>query len=76
MKLKLIYTLIVLSGLCVTSCRNETDMEDNPVSTKNKTIELNSMKIDSTSSATIEDETKDPPKTGQHWRQNNNKNNF
>ncbi len=72
MKLKLMGTLAVLTGLCLTSCRNETDMEDNSISTEKKTIELNNLKIDSVL-AFIENETKDPPKTEQQWRQNNNK---
>lgn len=72
MKLKLICALVVVIGLCATSCRGIDEMDDNTISIENKTIDVKNIKVESTVSATIiESETKDPPKTEQQWKTEN-----
>ena len=72
MKLKIICTLTVLIGLCMTSCRNSEEVEDISHLGNNKNvstrIEENIFKKDSTVVSLNDDDTKDPPKTGQQWK--------
>lgn len=69
MKFKIICTLSVLIGLCTTSCRNGDEMDDKPISIESKTINIDNMKVDSVTTATIiENEANDPPKSEQQWR--------
>ena len=73
MKLKIICTLAVLTGLCITSCRNSDEMEETPFSVDNKDaltriIKENTYKRDSTAVSFDDNVTKDPPKTGQQWK--------
>ena len=74
MKLKTICTLAVLTGLCMTSCRNDDEiLEKSPLSIENKntlsrTTNENAYKKDSTTVSLDDSDTNDPPKTGNHWK--------
>lgn len=74
MKLKIICTLTVLIGLCMTSCRNDDEiLEKSPSSVENKNALMRTTneythKKDSTTVSLDDNETKDPPITGQHWK--------
>ncbi|QBO59521.1 hypothetical protein [Chryseobacterium salivictor] len=73
MKLKIICTLAVLTGLCITSCRTCDEMEETSLSVDNKNTltritKENANKKDSTTVSSDENDTKDPPVTGQHWK--------
>lgn len=73
MKFKIICTLSVLIGLCATSCRSGDEMDYKPISIESKTINKDNMKLDSATATSIENETNDPPKTEQQWKQKDNK---
>lgn len=68
MKLKTLCIISVLIGLCTISCRNEDEADYNQILIENKNNH-NTMKSDSATATTfIENETNDPPKTGQQWK--------
>ena len=72
MKLKTICTLVVLIGLCTTSCRNSDEMEETSFSVNKNTLtritKENTYKKDSTTVSLDDNDTNDPPKTGNHWK--------
>lgn len=63
----------MLTGLCMGSCRNGEEIEEISHSVENKNVltratEENTFKKDSTTVSLNENDTKDPPKTGQQWK--------